>query len=59
MEFENLTLVPYERKLIDRSLLTREEIDEIDLYHKKVYETLYPLVCQDARTYLRSATLPL
>ena len=59
MEFENLTLVPYERKLIDRSLLTREEIDEIDLYHKKVYETLYPLVRQDARSYLRSATLPL
>ena len=59
MEFENLTLVPYERKLIDKSLLTQDEIDEIDRYHERVYETLCPLVREDARSYLRSATLPL
>ncbi len=59
MEFENLTLVPYERKLIDIKLLTDGEISEINSYHEKVYESLYPFVREDARDYLREATLPL
>jgi len=34
--FENLTLVPYDLNLIERSLLQKEDIDYINKYHKKV-----------------------
>ena len=39
--FENLTLFPYEKKLIDLNILEREDIEFINLYHKKVLELFY------------------
>ena len=59
LSFETLSLVPYERKLIDRGLLTDEEIRQIDEYHERVYSSLSPLVDDRAEEYLRKATLPL
>ena len=59
LSFETLSLVPYERKLIDRGLLTDEEIRQIDEYHERVYSSLSPLVDGRAEEYLRKATLPL
>ncbi|CAF1059110.1 unnamed protein product [Rotaria sp. Silwood1] len=38
LTFEQLTMVPIQRKLIDRSLLTNDEIDYINKYHEKVRE---------------------
>ncbi|CAF4363868.1 unnamed protein product, partial [Adineta steineri] len=35
-----LTMAPIQQKLIDRSILTNDEIDYINKYHEKVYETL-------------------
>ncbi|KAF0267385.1 hypothetical protein FOG48_03544 [Hanseniaspora uvarum] len=40
LTFENITLVPYCRKLIDVSLLNKEEIDQINKYHQKVWDSL-------------------
>ena len=34
--FKNVTVVPYERKLIDVSLLSKADIDHIDAYHQRV-----------------------
>lgn len=34
--FRNITVVPYERKLIDLNLLSKSDIDYIDRYHKRV-----------------------
>ncbi len=45
--FENLTLVPIDRSLIEMSLLTKEEIAYLDDYHKKCRETLLPLLDED------------
>lgn len=59
LSFETLSLVPYERKLIDRGLLTDEEIRQIDEYHERVYSSLSQLVDGRAEEYLRKATLPL
>ena len=42
--FENLTRVPFETKLIDKSKLTNFEIDWVNNYHKKVYEDLSKLI---------------
>eukprot|EP00825_Cyclidium_porcatum_P038034 TRINITY_DN4324_c0_g4_i2.p4 TRINITY_DN4324_c0_g4~~TRINITY_DN4324_c0_g4_i2.p4 ORF type:complete len:160 (-),score=30.69 TRINITY_DN4324_c0_g4_i2:105-584(-) len=42
--FQNLTLVPYERKLIDLSQLTKFQVEYINQYHKKVWDTISPLL---------------
>ena len=40
--FENLTLCPYDKNLIEKSLLTASDIDFINTYHKRVWDTLSP-----------------
>ena len=59
LSFEVLTLVPYERRLIDLALLTVEERAQIDAYHDRIWNTLKDLVEPSARDYLRQCTLPL
>ena len=59
LSFEVLTVVPYEKKLIDISLLTDEEINKINAYHKWVHDELIDLVEEGAKTYLEEATSPL
>lgn len=55
-EFEVLTLCPYEKKLIDTSLLSDDELQFINSYHSWVYEELKDLVDDDAKDYLKNAT---
>jgi Xaa-Pro aminopeptidase len=57
--FETLTLCPYEPKLIDRSLLTDQETQWINSYHRWVYEALSPGLTGDDLAYLKEKTLPL
>ena len=40
LTFENLTLVPYCSSLIDKSLLTNVEIDQINSHHKRCWDIL-------------------
>jgi len=57
--FETLTLAPIDRRLIEPSLLTAEEIAWIDAYHARVRATLGPLVDAETRAWLEQATRPL
>jgi len=57
--FETLTLAPIDRRLIDRRLMTADEIDWFDAYHAEVREVLLPLVVADTRSWLGDATAPL
>jgi Xaa-Pro aminopeptidase len=57
--FSTLTLVPYERRLIDVTLLGAEERAYVDDYHARVREVLAPLVDASTARYLRAATEPL
>jgi Xaa-Pro aminopeptidase len=57
--FITLTVVPYERRLIDVGLLTPEERTFIDDYHARVREVLLPRVDASVARYLRAATEPL
>ena len=56
--FEVLTLAPYERNLIDVSLLTDAERAWVDAYHNRVRETLTPHLNQEDAAFLRTATAP-
>ena len=57
MEFEVVTLVPFEREAILPELLGQEELKWLNAYHKHVYETIAPLlVSEEEREWLREAT---
>ena len=62
LTFEPLTLIPFQRKLIDPSLLTHEEKAYLDAYHARVWDTISPLLHTDddmlALDWLRRNTAP-
>ena len=60
--FENLTRVPFELELINKEILTIDEITWINLYHEKVYRELANLITPNDRElldYLKIKTLPI
>ena len=57
--FEDLTFVPYCRKLIDVSLLDPVEVAAVDSYHQQVLERLAERLPEPARDWLRRETAPL
>ena len=56
LHFKDLTLVPYERNLIDVSLLTNQEIDQINQYHQRILNTLSPDLNKNMFCYLKEKT---
>lgn len=57
--FETLTFVPLDRKLIDTSLLTADEIRWVDEYHAKVREVIGLRLSGDDLAWLERETAPL
>jgi Xaa-Pro aminopeptidase len=58
-DFETLTLVPIDRRLIDTGLLTPAERDWIDAYHARVRRELSPGLDKPVRAWLEQATAKL
>ena len=54
-EFEALTMVPFDRRLIDVSLLTPEEVEWVNNYHTEVYEKTADYVQGAAKDWLTDA----
>ncbi|MGF1606241.1 MAG: aminopeptidase P family protein [Rhodothalassiaceae bacterium] len=59
MGFEQLTLAPYERELIDTALLSAEERAWINQYHARVHESLAPLLPASTARWLAARCRPL
>jgi Xaa-Pro aminopeptidase len=59
LAFETLTLVPIDRNLIDKNLMTAEEIGWLDAYHARVRQTLQPKAGRGTAAYLEEATKPI
>ena len=57
--FETLTLAPYDRRLIETSLLDAGELACIDAYHARVREALAPSLDDETRAWLEDVTRPL
>ncbi|MBR9726570.1 aminopeptidase P family protein [Shewanella intestini] len=55
-EFDALTLIPIDKRLIDTQLLTTAEINWVNQYHQKVAQTLSPLLEGDDKAWLTQAT---
>jgi len=54
LKFETLTLFPYERQLIDVNLLSRKDIEWINDYQQRVYNTLAPHLNPDEQSWLKN-----
>ena len=57
--FEALTLAPIDRRLIDKALLTAEEIAQFDAYHARVLREIGPRVEPEIRAWMEQACAPL
>ena len=57
--FETLTLCPIERRLIDTTLMTREELDWLDAYHARVLKEVGDHLRGAELDWLRNACAPL
>lgn len=62
VEFENVTMVPYDKKLFDRNIMDRFDIEYVNKYHRKVWDTLSPILQErgecKALKWLENATSP-
>ncbi|MEO0992231.1 MAG: aminopeptidase P family protein [Pseudomonadota bacterium] len=59
LSFADLTLCPFDRRMIDTGLLTTDERAWLDAYHARVAEVLSPDLPEDAAAWLAAATAPL
>jgi Xaa-Pro aminopeptidase len=59
MGFETLTMVPFDRRLIDPKRFERSELAWLNDYHAGVRREIEPLLQSDARPWLRHATAPI
>ena len=53
LKFENLTLAPIEKSLINYKLLKEKEKNYLNEYHKKVYQILGPYLNKNEKIWLR------
>lgn len=58
LKFETLTMCPIDKRCLEPSLLTRDEVEWLDAYHAEVRERLGPLLDGDALEWLKARTEP-
>lgn len=59
MGFETLTLVPFDRRLIDPKQLLPFELAWLNAYHTRIRREIEPILLSDDRAWLRHATAPI
>ena len=55
LQFESLTLCPIDKTPIVKDMLLQEEIDWLNKYHQKVFDTLSPHLNEEETAWLREA----
>ncbi|AKR56331.1 Xaa-Pro aminopeptidase [Devosia sp. H5989] len=59
LEFETLTLAPIDLRLVEKKLLTDDERDWLNAYHKRVWKEIGPELKGEAKAWLKEATAEL
>jgi Xaa-Pro aminopeptidase len=59
LEFETLTLAPFDRALIEPALLTVAEREWLNAYHGRVVAEVAPLLDTETAAWLRAACAPI
>lgn len=57
--FEHLTVVPFQRELLDLALLSAAEVSWINRYHAECLSKLAPMLCGDDLAWLTRACMPI
>ena len=57
--FETLTLAPFDRRLIDASRISKQELRWLNAYHARVRDEIRPLVDEATKIWLDAATEPM
>ena len=58
LEFETLTLVPFDKRLLDVTLMEEQEVDWLNDYHQFVFDSISPLLEGTDKDWLLQATRP-
>lgn len=56
LKFKPLTLVPFDRRLINKSLLTAKELEWLNNYHQKVFAEVSPFLSGETLQWLKKMT---
>ena len=56
MRHEYLTMAPFDLRAVDVSMLTQEEKTALNAYHKKIYDTISPMLNEEEQRWLAQAT---
>jgi len=59
LQFESLTLCPIDKRPIILEMMLQEEIEWLNAYHRRVFDTLSPHLDSDETAWLREACAPL
>lgn len=57
--FEPLTMVPFDPEAIDKAMLTSEDKELLNRYHRKVYEEIAEELAEEERAWLAKVTAPI
>ncbi len=58
LRHEYLTMAPFDLRAVDVAMLTKEECDYLNAYHRRVFETVSPHLNEEERDWLAQATRP-
>ena len=56
MYFESLTFAPIDLDLIDTSIMERKDIENLNRYHKEVYDKISPMMTVEEAVWLKEVT---
>jgi Xaa-Pro aminopeptidase len=59
LEFETLSLFPFDVKAIDADMLSKKELEWLNNYHQMVYEKLSPFLPEEERNWLKICVKPI
>jgi Xaa-Pro aminopeptidase len=57
--FETLTMAPIDRRLVVKSMLTPEEVAQLDAYHARVLQVVGPQAPTDVRAWMEEVCAPI
>ena len=59
LRFQDLSMVPYDKNLINKKILNKNEVKYINNYHSKVYENLKNLMNKKELSFLKKICSPI
>jgi len=56
LQFQPLTLVPFDLDAVNAAAMSEKELDRLNAYHARVYDSIAPFLKEDEKAWLKEAT---